>query len=116
MQAAYCASKFGLVGLTESLAAELAPGNVTANCLCPVGIPTTAMGRQVLDWKQRHSSHNRDEILRAAANTNALGRNATEQDVASAALYFISEQSSFLTGITLDIDGGARLQSVPGID
>src|SRR5439155_661735 len=48
---AYCASKFGLVGLTESLAVELAPDQVTVNCVCPVGCPTTEMGKGVLAWK-----------------------------------------------------------------
>ena len=41
---AYCASKFGLIGLIESLAVELAASKTTVNCVCPVGCPTTGMG------------------------------------------------------------------------
>jgi NAD(P)-dependent dehydrogenase (short-subunit alcohol dehydrogenase family) len=115
MQAPYCASKFGLVGLTESVAAELASANVTANCICPVGVPGTGMGRQVLDWKESHTGRTREEIVQAAAQTNALGRNATEADVADAAMFLISEHASFLTGVSLDVDGGARLRGVPGV-
>ncbi|WP_219506118.1 SDR family NAD(P)-dependent oxidoreductase [Nonomuraea ceibae] len=114
-QVPYTASKFGLIGVTESVAAELAPDGVTANCVCPVGCPTTGMGREVLDWKVSHAGKSPDEIVRAAARTNPLGRNATEDDVADAVLFFLSDQAGFLTGVTLDVDGGARLGTVPGV-
>ncbi|SEG78669.1 3-oxoacyl-[acyl-carrier protein] reductase [Thermomonospora echinospora] len=113
-QAPYVASKFGLIGLTESVAAELAPAGVTANCVCPVGCPTTEMGRQVLDWKTGRTGLSVERIMEATAATNPLGRNATEDDVADAALFFLSDQAGFLTGVTLDVDGGARLGAIPG--
>lgn len=114
-QAPYVASKFALAGLTESLAAELAPDGVTANCVCPVGVPTTGMGQEVLDWKEQRGGTPREQIVVAAARTNPLGRNATETDVADAALFLISEQAGFITGVTLDVDGGASLGAVPGV-
>ncbi|GAA0943217.1 SDR family NAD(P)-dependent oxidoreductase [Virgisporangium aurantiacum] len=114
-QVAYVASKFGLVGLTEALAAELAPDGVTVNCVCPVGCPTTAMGREVLRWKTARMGLPADTIVARAAATNPLGRNATEADVTEAVLFFVSEAASFLTGVTLDVDGGARLGTVPGL-
>jgi len=81
---AYCASKFGLIGLIESFAVEVAGDRVTANCVCPVGCPTTGMGQQVLDWKVRHGDGRSPvEILATAARTNPLGRNATEADIMS---------------------------------
>jgi meso-butanediol dehydrogenase / (S,S)-butanediol dehydrogenase / diacetyl reductase len=111
---AYTASKFGLVGLVESLAVELAPGQVTVNCVCPVGCPTTAMGQEVLDWKVRRATATADEIMAATARTNPLGRNATEADVAEAVMFFVSDEASFLTGVSLDVDGGAHLGFFPG--
>lgn len=114
-QVPYVASKFGLVGLTEAVAAELAADGVTANCIAPVGCPTTGMGREVLDWKAAQNGEPADEIVRAAAGTNPLGRNASEDDVADAVLFFLSDQASFLTGVTLDVDGGAHLGTVPGV-
>jgi NAD(P)-dependent dehydrogenase (short-subunit alcohol dehydrogenase family) len=114
-QVPYVASKFGLVGLTEAVAAELAPDGVTANCVAPVGCPTTGMGREVLDLKTATSGRTADEILRAAAAGNPLGRNASEDDVADAVLFFLSDQAAFLTGTTLDVDGGAHLGAVPGV-
>jgi meso-butanediol dehydrogenase/(S,S)-butanediol dehydrogenase/diacetyl reductase len=106
---AYCASKFGLIGLTESLAVELAPNGTTVNCICPVGCPTTGMGQEVLDWKVRRGGAAPAEIMAATARSNPLGRNATEDDIVAAALFFISDEGSFLTGTALDIDGGAHL-------
>ena len=111
---AYTASKFGLVGLVESVAVELAEGGVTVNVVCPVGAPGTGMGRQVLDWKVRATGKEVDEVVAAAARTNPLGRNASEADVASAVAWFISDEASFLTGVALDIDGGAHLGFLPG--
>jgi meso-butanediol dehydrogenase / (S,S)-butanediol dehydrogenase / diacetyl reductase len=106
---AYVSSKFGLIGLVESLAVELAPEQVTVNCVCPVGCPSTGMGQEVLDWKVRRSNATREQIMSAAANTNPLGRNATEADVADAVMFFVSDEASFLTGVALDVDGGAHL-------
>jgi NAD(P)-dependent dehydrogenase (short-subunit alcohol dehydrogenase family) len=111
---AYTASKFGLVGLVESVAVELAEHGVTVNAVCPVGAPDTGMGRQVLDWKVGVTGKAPDEIMAAAARTNPLGRNATEADVASAVLHFVSDEASFLTGVALDVDGGAHLGFLPG--
>ena len=113
---AYNASKFGLVGLVESVAVELAPDQVTANSVCPVGCPTTGMGQNVLDWKIRRADATAEEIMAATARTNPLGRNATEADIADAVMFFVSDEASFLTGVALDVDGGAHLGFFPGAE
>jgi NAD(P)-dependent dehydrogenase (short-subunit alcohol dehydrogenase family) len=115
-QSAYVSSKFGLVGFTESIAAELAGDGVHVNCVCPVYCPTTTMGGEVVEAKVERDSKDAAAVIASAAATNPLGRNATEADVADAVLFLISEQASFLTGVLLDVDGGARLGSVPGLD
>jgi NAD(P)-dependent dehydrogenase (short-subunit alcohol dehydrogenase family) len=89
---------------------------VTVNAVCPVGCPTTGVGQQVLSDKIARVRKSAEEIMAAAALTNPLGRNATETDVADAVLFLISEDASFLTGVALDVDGGASLGSVPGTD
>ena len=111
---AYSASKFGLVGLTHSLAAELAADQVTVNCVCPVGCPTTGMGQQVADWKSVHAGLSPDQVVAAAARANPLGRNASEEDVAGTVLFLISDAASFITGVALDVDGGAHVGFLPG--
>jgi NAD(P)-dependent dehydrogenase (short-subunit alcohol dehydrogenase family) len=111
---AYTASKFGLVGLVESVAVELADRQVTVNAVCPVGAPSTGMGQQVLDWKVRFTGKSADEVRAAAARTNPLGRNATPADVAAAVCWLIDDEASFVTGVALDVDGGAHLGFIPG--
>lgn len=113
---AYCASKFALIGLIESFAVELAGDSVTANCVCPVGCYTTGMGQKVLEWKVQHVGKTPTEIMNAAARTNPLGRNVTEADIVDAIMFFISDQGSFLTGVALDVDGGAHIGALPGVD
>jgi NAD(P)-dependent dehydrogenase (short-subunit alcohol dehydrogenase family) len=113
--APYTASKFGLNGLMESVAAEVAGDNVTVNTLCPVGCPTTGMGQEVLAEKIKLTGDSPEDIMARAAKTNPLGRNVLESDVADAVLFLVSEHSSFITGVALDVDGGASLGSVPGV-
>jgi NAD(P)-dependent dehydrogenase (short-subunit alcohol dehydrogenase family) len=109
---AYCAAKHGLLGLTRSLAGELAPHQVTVNCVCPVGSPTTGMGQAVLAWKIANTGQSAEAILAATAGGIPLKRNCTEADVTHAILFFMSDAASFLTGVALDVDGG-MLATVP---
>lgn len=102
----YCAAKHGVIGLTKALAGELASAKVTVNCVCPVGVPTTAMGRQVLSWKTKATGAKPDEIRAATASSIPIGRNATEADVVNAILFFLSDEAGFVTGSALDVDGG----------
>jgi NAD(P)-dependent dehydrogenase (short-subunit alcohol dehydrogenase family) len=109
---AYCAAKHGLVGLTRSLAGELAPHQVTVNCVCPVGSPTTGMGQYVLAWKTGKTGQRAEDIMAATAAGIPLKRNCTEADVTNAILFLLSDASSFLTGLALDVDGG-MLGTIP---
>jgi NAD(P)-dependent dehydrogenase (short-subunit alcohol dehydrogenase family) len=111
---AYTASKFGLIGLVESVAVELAESGATVNAVCPVGAPGTGMGRDVLDMKVRATGGDPDEIVAAAARSNPLGRNASPADVAAAIEFFLTDEAAFLTGNALDVDGGAHLGFMPG--
>ena len=106
MIVSYCAAKFGVIGLTKALAAELAAHQVTVNCVCPVGVSGTNMGQEVLSWKMRNTSASPQEILAATAAGIPLRRNATTEDIVNAAMFFLAEQSGFLTGVALDVDGG----------
>ncbi len=111
---AYCASKFGLVGLCESLAVELAADQVTVNCVCPCACPTTGMGQGLTAWKVDVTGKSEEEVLASIAASQPLGRYATEDDVVAAILFFLSDEASFLTGVSLDVDGGEHLGYIPG--
>jgi NAD(P)-dependent dehydrogenase (short-subunit alcohol dehydrogenase family) len=112
----YVASKAGLAGLGRALAAELSPFRVTVNTICPVGAPDTGMGQQLMQWKTSKSGKTEEQVRADAAGGNALGRNCEPSDVVNAVLFFLSEASSFLTGQSLDVDGGlVNVHGMPGV-
>ncbi len=93
-QANYAASKAGLIGLTKSLARELASRGITANAVAP-GYIETAM-TAVLDEKQRG----------AMLAHIPLGRAGTDQDIANAVRFLASDEAAYVTGHVLDVNGG----------
>lgn len=103
----YCASKHGVVGLSKALVGQLAPYNVTVNCVLPVNIPETGMGQEILQWKINATGQTAEAILKAGSEAIPLKRNATVADIVNAIMFFISDASSFITGVALDVDGGA---------
>lgn len=93
-QANYAASKAGLIGLTKSLARELASRGITANAVAP-GYIETAM-TAVLDEKQRE----------AMLTHIPLGRAGTDEDIAGAVVFLASNEAAYITGHVLDVNGG----------
>ena len=111
---AYCASKFGLGGLAQSLAAELAPDGVTVNCIAPGACPFTGMGRMLTAWKAAMTDSSEDEVLRAVAAHSPLGLYAEEAEIAAAAVFLTTEAAGYMTGATLDLTGGEQLGFISG--
>jgi NAD(P)-dependent dehydrogenase (short-subunit alcohol dehydrogenase family) len=93
---AYAASKSGLIGLTQTLAAEYGPQNIRVNALLP-GAVETAM------YEEANESPEQKAYL---TNLHALKRIASPDEVAQAALYLASDASSFQTGTAMLVDGG----------
>jgi len=94
---AYVASKGGVIALTKSVAMELAP-TIRVNVVCP-GTVETPMTASFL----RRSGGDVDPAI---AERYALGRAATPEEIAASILFLTSNESSFVTGITLPVDGG----------
>lgn len=112
----YAASKAGLAGLGRALAAEVASLGITVNTICPCGAPDTGMGQQLMRWKTQKSSQTEQQVRAAAAAGNPLGRNCDVADVVNAVMFFLSSRASFLTGQSLDVDGGlVNVQGLPGV-
>jgi NAD(P)-dependent dehydrogenase (short-subunit alcohol dehydrogenase family) len=97
--AAYAASKSGLLGLTQALAAELGAQGVRVNALLPGGTDTP-MGRIVTSTP---------EVLAYVRGLHALKRLAEPEEIAQAALFLASDASSFTTGSALLVDGGVSI-------
>jgi 3-oxoacyl-[acyl-carrier protein] reductase len=93
-QANYAAAKAGTEGLTRSLAKELASRNITVNCVAP-GFIDTDMTRKLTDAQR--------EALLASV---PIGRLGSPDDVAFGVRYLLSDRASYVTGITLDVNGG----------
>ncbi len=93
-QANYAASKAGLIGLTKALARELASRTITVNAVAPGYIETAMTG--VLNDEQRT----------AMMSVIPLNRAGTEQDVAHAVAFLASDEAAYITGHTLDVNGG----------
>ncbi len=97
--AAYAASKAGVVGLVQALAAEFGPQGLRVNALLPGGTDTP-MGRAM---------NSTPEALAAVAQLHALKRLAQPEEMARAALFLVSGQSSFMTGAAMLVDGGVSI-------
>ena len=93
-QVNYAASKAGLIGLTKSLSQELATRNITVNCIAP-GFIETPMTEKLDD--------NRKDIIISSIPANRIG---TPKDLSSAVIFLASQESSYITGQTIHINGG----------
>jgi NAD(P)-dependent dehydrogenase (short-subunit alcohol dehydrogenase family) len=106
--AAYCASKFGVVGLTQAVAVEVAPQGVRVNAVCPGTIAETGMGRVVIEQKiELGYGRSPEEVVRRGAESFPLKRVGTVADVVDAVMFLISENSGWITGESINIDGGS---------
>lgn len=105
----YCASKFGVIGLTQQLAAEVASKGIRVNCICPGSIDTDmldgtmsrkakAAGRELSDFK---ASYNQAII--------PMGRRGLTSEQASVASFLLGPDASYVTGQTINVCGGYRM-------
>ena len=102
---AYCMSKSALIMMSQVMALEVASENIRVNVICPGMVEETELGDGVFAPDQVTASYARFR------STHPLGRNGKPRDVAEAALFFSSAQSSWITGAVLPLDGGRHLTS-----
>lgn len=107
--AAYCASKFGLVGFAQALAMEVAPAGITVNTVCPGPMDTDRVDYFGRREDGSYDAARRAERLRRLAATVPLGRLATPGDVAEVVAFLASDAAEYLTGQAINVAGGAIL-------
>jgi meso-butanediol dehydrogenase/(S,S)-butanediol dehydrogenase/diacetyl reductase len=103
---AYAASKFGVIGLTQSLAVELAPHGITVNAYCPGHVTSTPLWDEIDAASTARSGEPRGSAKRAAEDEIPLGRAGLPEEVAAAVAYLASDEAAFVTGESLLVDGG----------
>ena len=91
----YTASKAGIIGLTKQIAHEVGERNITVNAVCPSQTQTEMLDNSMTE-----------EELKKLGESIPLGRIATPQEVVNGILFLCSDESSYITGTTLDINGG----------
>lgn len=104
----YVASKFGVVGLTQAMAFELAEHGITVNCVCP-GYVATPMQERELAWEAELRKVPTDEVRRLYLADTPLRRLEAPDDVARAVAFLAGPDAAFITGEALAVNGGAYM-------
>ena len=101
----YVAAKFGVVGLTKTLALELAPHNINVNCICPGTVDTPFTAADMASYGIPP-----EQTRAAIAQVHPLGRILEPDDITQAVLWLASEAAGNITGIALPVDAGFTIK------
>ncbi len=102
---AYCAAKHGVVGLTRSLAKELAKHNISVNCVCP-GFTMTDILKATIHNSAQKTGRSEAEIKQELLADNPSGRFVTPEEVASCIVWLCKEEQRSINGAAIPISGG----------
>jgi len=102
----YAASKFGVVGITQSLAKEVAKENITVNAICPGIIDTDMWAYNDAAWGKLLGDYKPGELMAEWVRGIPMGRAGSGEDVSGLVAFLASEDASYITGQTINVDGG----------
>ena len=102
----YAASKFGVVGITQSLAKEVAKENITVNAICPGIIDTDMWAYNDQAWGKLLGNYKPGELMTEWVKTIPMGRAGSGSDVSGLVAFLASEDAAYITGQTINVDGG----------
>jgi NAD(P)-dependent dehydrogenase (short-subunit alcohol dehydrogenase family) len=105
--AAYCASKFGMIGFTQALALDLAPAGITVNAICPGPADTDRLDHLGRRPDGSFDPALRQERIREPVATIPLGRLTSPEDVAEITAFLVSDGAAYVTGQAVNVAGGA---------
>ncbi|MBU2495186.1 MAG: sorbitol-6-phosphate dehydrogenase [Candidatus Omnitrophica bacterium] len=108
---AYAASKFGGLGLTQSIALDLAPNGVRVNAVCPGNLLDSPLWvNNLYDQYAKKWGISKEEVRKKYIDQVPLGRTCTYEDVANAVVFLAGEQSSYITGQAINVTGGQEMR------
>ena len=109
--AAYCASKFALVGFTQALAQEMAPHRVNVNAICPGLVDTERVDfiAAALAAEGQSAEEHRALMVRERSTRVPMGRIAQGDDIARLAAFLSSAESDYMTGLSISVSGGSEM-------
>jgi NAD(P)-dependent dehydrogenase (short-subunit alcohol dehydrogenase family) len=107
--AAYCASKAGVISLTHTLSEEMAPYDVTVNTVAP-GMINTTMHEKALREEAAERGMSFEEFRDREWSRIPLGRAGEPADIVAAVMFLASDEASYITGASLDVNGGVLLR------
>lgn len=102
----YAASKFGVIGITQSIAKELAPTGITVNAFCPGIINTDMWAYNDAAWGKLLGDYKPGELMAEWVDNIPMKRAGTGQDVAGLVTFLASDDAAYITGQTINVDGG----------
>jgi meso-butanediol dehydrogenase / (S,S)-butanediol dehydrogenase / diacetyl reductase len=102
----YVASKFGVIGLTQAMAFELAGERIRVNSVCP-GYVATPMQQRESEWEASLRGVSADRVLADWVADTPMGRLQQPEDVARVVAFLVSEDAAFITGEAIAVNGGA---------
>ncbi len=108
---AYAASKFGGIGLTQSIALELAPYGVRVNAVCPGNLLDSPLWQESLyEQYAKRWGISPEEVRRRYEEQVPLGRGCTYDDVCNVVVFLASDQASYMTGQAINVTGGQEMR------
>jgi meso-butanediol dehydrogenase/(S,S)-butanediol dehydrogenase/diacetyl reductase len=102
----YAASKFGVVGITQSLAKEVAKEGITVNAICPGIIDTDMWAYNDAAWGKLLGDYRPGELMAEWVRNIPMGRAGSGEDVAGLVAFLASGDAGYITGQTINVDGG----------
>ena len=107
---AYASSKFGGIGLTQSIALELAPHNIRVNCVCPGNLLDSPLWvNSLYSQYAKKWGISKEEVRKKYESQVPLGRGCRYEDICNVAVFLASEESSYMTGQSINVTGGQEM-------
>jgi sorbitol-6-phosphate 2-dehydrogenase len=106
---AYCASKFGTIGFTQSLAMDLAPYGINVNAICPGPVYTPLWDNVLKEAYAKKQNLDVEEVKDYYISKVPLGREVTLEEIGNIVVFLCSDESNYMTGQAINITGGQEM-------